>query len=89
MYASFLNNTNCNLLISEWSGGGQLSQYCFNNKVIYYFHHYQSLDYEIHYKSYQNGADLKNNIMGFWDFKSTTNCERFYYKIIDLMLVNI
>ena len=89
IYASFLNHKNCNLFISEWSGGGQLSQYCCNSKIIYYFDNYVSNDYEIHYINYQNNADLKNNIFGCWDFKSTTNCERFYYKTIDIMLENI
>jgi hypothetical protein len=89
LYASFLNNKNCDLFISEWSGGGQLSQYCCNSKIIYFFDDYPSHDYEIHYKYYQQCADLNNNIFACWDFKTTTNCERFYYKTLDIMLENI
>jgi len=89
LYASFLNNKNCDLFISEWSGGGQLSQYCCNSKIIYFFDDYPSHDYEIHYKNYQQCGDLNNNIFACWDFKTTTNCERFYYKTLDIMLENI
>jgi len=89
LYASFLNNKNCDLFISEWSGGGQLSQYCCNSKIIYFFDDYPSLDYEMHYENYQNYANLKNNIFNYWDFKTTTNCERFYYKTLDIMLENM
>jgi hypothetical protein len=83
IYASFLHHENCDLLISEWSGGGQLSQYCCNSKIIYYFDDYPSNDYEIHCENYQNVANLKNNIFNSWDFKCTTNCKRIYYKTLD------
>ncbi|AYV80245.1 MAG: hypothetical protein Gaeavirus20_10, partial [Gaeavirus sp.] len=89
LYASFLSNTNCKLLISEWSGGGQLSQYCFNGKTLYYFDNYASHDYEIHYLQYQFHANLLNNIFNCWDFKSTTNCDREYCKTFDNMLERI
>jgi hypothetical protein len=89
IYASFLNHENCDLFISEWSGGGQLSQYCCNCKIIYYFDNYESHDYEIHYENYQNAANQINNIFGGWDFKSTTKCNRFYYKSLDIMLENL
>jgi len=89
IYASFLNHENCDSFISEWSGGGQLSQYCCNSKIIYFFDDYPSCDYEIHYENYQNHANQKNNIFACWDFKTTTNCERFYYKTLDIMLENI
>jgi len=34
-YASYLHHPNCILFISEWSGGGQLSQYCYSGKILY------------------------------------------------------
>jgi hypothetical protein len=86
VYATFLNNKNCILLISEWSGGGQLSQYCFNGKVLYYFDKYESHDYEIYCKEYEEYANISTNIWHAWDFKSTTNCERKYYKKYNEML---
>jgi|688.fasta_scaffold70534_6 hypothetical protein len=86
-YASFLSNKKCKLLISEWSGGGQLSQYCLDGgKIIYYFDYYPSNDYELNFDSYQKNANLPNNIFNYWDFKTTRNNEREYYKTFDLMI---
>ena len=85
-YASFLSNKNCKLLITEWSGGGQLSQYCFNSKIIYYFDNYESHNYELNYIEYQKTANISNNIFNSWDFKSTTLCDREYYKSFELMI---
>lgn len=88
-YSSFLNNENCELFISEWSGGGQLSQYFYTGKIIYYFDNYPSHDYEKNYINFQNVANEFNNIMNRWDFKNVTECERFYYKTLDQMLENL
>lgn len=89
LYASFLNNKNCVLFISEWSGGGQLSQYCYNGLILFYFDNYKSNNYEINYLDYQNNANLDNNIFNYWDFKSTTKCERKYFKTLNLMIDNL
>jgi hypothetical protein len=89
VYASFLNNNNCDLFISEWSGGGQLSQYCYNGKILYYFNYYYLADYEKLYLQYQNDADLKTNLFNKWDFKTTTSCDRLYYKTLNELLNNI
>lgn len=40
LYASLMNLQNCVLFISEWSGGGQLAQYCYNGIILYYYLHY-------------------------------------------------
>lgn len=86
LYCKLLNNKNCELFISEWSGGGQLSQYFYSGKIIYYFDNYPSNDYEKDYSNLQNHANQCNNIMNAWDFKTTTDCERSYYKTLDEML---
>jgi hypothetical protein len=83
LYASYLNNANCNLLISEWSGAGQLSQYCFNKKIVYYFDAYDSIDYVKNYSEIQNICDNSNTIFACWDFKHTISCERFYFKTLE------
>ena len=44
LYASLMNHPNCKYIISEWSGGGQLSQYCCNSKIYYYYSFYQEPD---------------------------------------------
>lgn len=89
IYATFLNNENCDLFITEWSGGGQISQYCCNSKIIYYFYNYTSHDYELLYDEFQKGSDNKHNIFHAWDFKCTTSCKRSYYKNLDIFLENL
>jgi hypothetical protein len=86
LYASYLNNKNCELFISEWSGGGQLAQYCCNCNIFYYFDNYESHDYEINYQEYQEYANNKLNIFNCWDFKTTTNCNYKFFKTLNIML---
>lgn len=80
VYASLLNNINCKLFISEWSGGGQLSQYTCNSTILYYFDNY--LD---HYNPLIDNKDREKNsiiskyIGNDYDFKCITNCTRIYY----------
>lgn len=83
LFASFLQYKNCDLFISEWSGGGQLSQYCYNGKIMYFFANYPSNNYEIYYNNYKIQANFKKNIFHCWDFKTTTNCNCEYYKTIN------
>jgi hypothetical protein len=40
-YASLLHSDKCKAFISEFSGGGQLSQYCHKNKIFYFFNTYR------------------------------------------------
>jgi hypothetical protein len=86
--ASFLSKETCKLFLSEWSGAGQLSQYCCNSKVVYYFDAYPSMNYENIYIEAQKSANGKDPY-SFFDFKCVTNCERFYYKTYDQMLENL
>ena len=89
LYTSFLNNKNCVLFISEWSGGGQISQYCYNGLILYYFDCYPSNGYELNYLKYQKDANNVHNIINAWDFKSSTKCERKYFKTLNLMIKNL
>lgn len=87
LYCKLLNNNNCILFISEWSGGGQLSQYCYNGKIMYYFSFYSSLDYVKNYLIYQEKS--KTNYLNCWDFKTTTKCIIEYYKTINDLILAI
>ena len=66
LYASYLNGYNskykCKLFISEWSGGGQLSQYCFpNGNIMYYMDFYpQWQHYVDQIKKYYAGSYIEN-----------------------------
>jgi len=92
VYASLLNNENCKLLISEWSGGGQLSQYTSNCKVIFYYDAYFTLSYKSNLCEKQREKDsMESEYIGidFYDFKSFTNSERLYYKDFNNFIENL
>jgi hypothetical protein len=81
IYASLLNNKNCKLLISEWSGGGQLSAYTSNCKILYYYDAYTwiynpNIDEKQRELNSLNGKYISKD----YDFKSFMNNERLYYK---------
>jgi predicted O-methyltransferase YrrM len=65
VYASLMNNSNCIAVISEYSGAGQLSQYCHNKDIYYYANGYPVYnDPSIIYE-----ANDKNNIYSKFDMK--------------------
>ena len=84
LYASLLHNKNCKGIISEWSGGGQLSHYCHNNDVFYYFSNYEENNYCNSKDTYLQEAN-NNNLYLCWDFKKTTDCNIFIYKTADVL----
>jgi hypothetical protein len=84
IYASLLAHTNCDGIISEWSGGGQLSHYCHNNKVLYYFDHYSENNYCV---DKDNLIALANHgIYDAFDFHKTRELQLFMYKTINDLL---
>lgn len=44
LYCSLLNNDNCQCLISELSGGGEIGQYCHNKLIIHYNNSYYPIE---------------------------------------------
>lgn len=88
LYATYLHDTKCQLFISEWSGGGQLSQYCNNGKVKYYYYtyppNYTSMFYNENYnKSMISRYDI------LWDFKKPSDCEIEFFKNTDELIPSI
>jgi len=87
MYASFLKNEKCQKLISEWSGGGQLSQYCMKKDIFYYINFYNSIGYcgdeekliKRAHSSYFDTIDWKNPI----------NANIKIFKNLNDLLINI
>ena len=73
IYASFMNHKNCKALISEWSGGGQLSQFC-AIKVIYYFDNYPQLYYSDSISEYENNNN--KNFYDNWDHYNPIGCKK-------------
>jgi hypothetical protein len=94
LYASFLNSYKskykCKLFISEWSGGGQLSHYTYDGKVMYYFNHYQC---DIHYVGHEKlflQETMSSDFRGpHWDFKHSRNIDMNMFKNINDLLENI
>lgn len=76
LYASLLHDSRCKLLVSEWSGGGQISQYTMgaSGVVWYYYDHYPDVyNFTMTHKIWELNAKL-GTYFNCWDFKSVTDC---------------
>jgi|688.fasta_scaffold96392_2 hypothetical protein len=76
VYASLLNNSNCIFLITEWSGGGQLSQFCCKSNTLYYYDcypHYYFNDQEQYYRESND-----QNLFQHWDHYTPSKCKRIF-----------
>jgi hypothetical protein len=78
VYASLLNNSNCVFLITEWSGGGQLSQFCCKSTVLYYYDFYPESYYNDKEQLYRESND--KNFYDYWDHYTPVNCKRIFLK---------
>jgi hypothetical protein len=88
-YACLLKNPNCKLLITEWSGGGQLAQYCSDSNIIIYFDAYIISSNYVEKSPQLHEQSMNGDIFHAYDFKTTTNCTRFYYHNFQEMIENI
>lgn len=61
LYCSFLNNDKCLCLISELSGGGEISQYCHNKLIIHYNNSYNPQPIHKTVKSLQDNTNCLHN----------------------------
>jgi len=88
-YASLMNHEKCNAVITEFSGGGQLSQYCHNKKIIYFSNTYQFYpnNNDI-YKVLEKGNDT-TNIYNNFDIKLFTNPSMYVFSNINLLITNL
>jgi hypothetical protein len=80
VYASLLNNSNCVFLLTEWSGGGQLSQFCCKSSstVLYYFDTYQETYFNQQEKMYRESCN--ENFFAHWDHYTPNGCKRIFLK---------
>lgn len=75
-YASYLGHPNCLLFLSEWSGGGQISQYVSSALLLYYFDYYPSMNYlQTYPHRIRHVSSLDSKIWDYWDFKKLTNAK--------------
>lgn len=86
-YASYMNSKHCSLVISEWSGGGQLSQYTTNAVIYFYFRGHALCGHENNYESkYRTVNSPDATIYESWDFKMTTNAKPRILKDLSSLL---
>mgnify|MGYP003352815619 CR=1 FL=1 len=81
-----MHNINCIALISVWSGGGQLGQYCCNSKVIQYFNSCQIQANDCKDKDKFN---LWLQSPNAFDFATFSDCERLFFPSFNDMILNI
>jgi hypothetical protein len=87
LYASYMNSSKCTLVISEWSGGGQLSHYCHDGPVLYYFNHYRDITGYVGREKQILLESMSSDFRGpYWDFKYSRSIDiRLYKNIVDLI----
>ena len=88
VYASYLNHPKCKLLISEFSGGGQLSHYCYDGIVMYYFYTYNDYSHIGNETKFLN-ASMETDMFQYWDFKNTRNIKILFFYNSDNLLENL
>lgn len=77
VYASFMNNEKCIAIISQFSGGGQLAQYCHSKNIIFYNNTYNMMIYNEKNERIIDQvfeiANRSNNIYDYFDYQKITN----------------
>lgn len=81
VYASFMNNEKCIAIISQFSGGGQLAQYCHHKNIIFYNNTYNMLirdaKNELIIDHVFEIANRNNNIYDYFDYQKITNANMY------------
>lgn len=87
-YATVLKDSRCKLLISEWSGGGQISQYTLGPQgVVWYFYdHYPDIyNFTMTHKIWELNATL-GTYFNCWDFKSVSGCSIQHFRDFESLI---
>lgn len=79
LYSSLMNHPNCEYVISEWSGGGQMSQYCCNSKIYYYLSFYTEPDIDEKSNFINTNFPMFDNQQNWYDiiYKKTIELEKW------------
>ena len=89
IYASLLKSEKCKLLITEWSGAGQLAQYILGRQggIWYYYDYYQDVfNFTKTHKIWELNAKL-GNYFNCWDFKNTSGCDSQHFSTFDNLII--
>jgi hypothetical protein len=75
-YSTLLKDSRCKLLISEWSGAGQVAQYTLgpHGGVWFYYDHYPDIfNFTMTHKIWELNAKV-GTYFNCWDFKNISGC---------------
>ena len=87
-YSSLLHDARCKLLISEWSGAGQIAQYTLGPQggIWFYYDHYPDIfNFTMTHKIWELNARL-GNYFNCWDFKLTSGCTIQHFGSFDNLI---
>lgn len=90
-FASLLKDARCKLLISEWSGAGQVAQYTLGPQagVWYYYDHYPDIfNFTMTHKIWELNAKL-GTYFNCWDFKNISGCDIQHYSSFENLLAAV
>lgn len=96
-YASYMNHLKCKFFITEFSGGGQLANYCCNTNTYIHFNKYsyisnmyknRTFDYVLDLPELLNYA-LSDTYIECYDFKKFSNVNLKTFYNIEQLLENI
>lgn len=79
LFTSNMKSENCKMIISSWSGAGQLGNLFFNNKILFY----HVGDQIIHETGRLKDLELYNNNLKdpySWDYQIFSKSKRFFFK---------
>ena len=89
-YASLLQSDQCKAYISEFSGGGQLSQYCHKNKIFYFFNTHRIYGENKNTLTDINEvvkvANRPTNFYEYFDVKIFTDASMYFFWDISVLL---
>jgi len=87
-YCTLLHDNRCKLLISEWSGAGQLAQYTLGSQggIWYYYDHYPDIfNFTMTHKIWELNSTL-GNYFNCWDFKNASGCTVNHFGSFDSLI---
>jgi hypothetical protein len=90
-YSSLLHDSRCKLLISEWSGAGQIAQYTLGPQggIWYYYDHYPDIyNFTMTHKIWELNAKL-GNYFNCWDFKNASGCSTQHFGSFEMLIKSI
>jgi len=91
VYSTLLKDTRCKLLISEWSGAGQVAQYTLGSQggIWYYYDHYPDIfNFTMTHKIWELNSKL-GNYFNCWDFKIVSGCSSNHFPSFDSLINSI